>query len=64
MTNYEKIKSMGVEEMARAICDSRPTCSRCPAVKACTGLFDKYGKNVNEYRGVLEWLESEADEND
>ncbi len=56
MTNYEKIKAMSVEEMAKALCDyyNIDYCVNCPA-------FNTEGKYTE---CAIKWLESEADEND
>lgn len=53
MTNYEKIKAMSIEEMAKDI--SEITCNYCAENKkaCCDGLCEKH---------VGEWLVSEAEE--
>lgn len=59
MTNYEKIKSMSVEEMARFI-------GNTPSINSCEFCF--YGGddcfNIRCSYGVKKWLEQEADDND
>lgn len=42
MTNFERIKAMTIEEMAKFLCDMMPSCeSYCPAFDVCrTGMDD------------------------
>ena len=51
MTNFEKIKSMSVEEMARLFIKY----SDCPPIKTCRGVSDCLGCWIN-------WLNEEAGE--
>ena len=71
MTNYEKIKSMSLEEMAESGCRLFHDCNDCPAYKICDDIeiCDDYGGDYCEYYcedfyGFIKWLESEAEEND
>lgn len=58
-TNYERIKAMGVEEMAEFFVDCT-SCEMCPQLDLCADL----GTTVDECKQVIkQWLESEA-END
>ena len=52
MTNYEKIKNMSVEEMAKFLCESFIVCSDCPVRDSC----------VRDHEGFSYWLESEVEE--
>lgn len=59
MTNFEKIKSMSVDELAKKL-DELCSCSHCPFIEFCD-------ENVEgtTCTGVLKkWLESEAKENE
>lgn len=61
MTNYEKIKAMSVEEMAKVIekTISYNLCCYCIGKrKDCPN----YCGGKEEYEIVLEWLESEVEE--
>ena len=59
MTNYEKIKSMAVEEMAKAICDMSINCQKyCVFVK--NSECDNYGDCEVCEKGIEMWLEREA----
>ena len=53
MTNYEKIKSMTIDEMARFFCKGEFGC------EGCAGNFDK---NIcaSEHRRIKAWLERDA----
>ena len=57
MTNYEKIKAMSVEEMAKFIFMRIHTCEKCPASKLCE-------ENIQELCVVLmeKWILQEAEE--
>lgn len=56
MTNYEKIKSMSITEMADFLSDERPYCTL--AKSDCI-----YGWHENDCAAHAEqWLESEAEE--
>lgn len=69
MTNYERIKSMNVEEMAQILADIsmdggyEVPCSVCagerttPDNHCCADFSDDC------MQGVVKWLESEAEEN-
>lgn len=51
-TNYERIKAMSIEEMAKLLCG----CSDCTS-ELCYGKeLCRYGQN-----GCLKWLESEVE---
>ena len=56
MTNYEKIKDMSVEEMARFLCNIAD-CYNCPMKK-------KYRNQtlIDCLDGIAEWLLKEAEE--
>jgi len=63
MTNYEKIKSMSIEEMAVAF-DENSCCGFCAYKKICaksSALFIDLKKCQER---IKEWLESEVIEND
>jgi hypothetical protein len=51
MTNYEKIKSMSIEELSYLL-ESFSACSRCR----------RWGNDCFPVMDVLQWLESEAKE--
>lgn len=59
MTNYERIKNMSVEELAREI----NHITICPCMpcndKHCTGVEVSTDRCV---KGIIEWLESETEE--
>lgn len=62
MTNYERIKKMSVEEMARAITDgiSSDPCDYCPYdITACIGIQCAGNPDVV---AVVKWLNSEVEE--
>lgn len=53
MNNYNKIKELSIDDMARFLCDNialAVDCDECPAAKHCC-----YGHN-----GVKHWLEQES----
>ena len=52
MTNYERIKSMSIEEMARMLCDST-SCDECEVNDMCDGAD-------TSRNGFTKWLESEV----
>ena len=56
-TNYERIKSMSVEEMAGMLCH-RTTCDECEGYDICRG--PEVGKG-NPDNGLIKWLKSEAE---
>ena len=56
MTNYDRIKSMSVEEMAEFIerkTEDLEICTHCPAYKMCDTHI-KCGENIKQ------WLEQEV----
>ena len=60
MTNYERIKSMSVEEMAEFIekmTEHLEICTRCPAYKMCDTHI-KCGENIKQ------WLLQEVSEDE
>lgn len=59
MTNYEKIKSMSVEEMAEFMrrINHIYACDECVAYGSCPMTY-----GVSCKRFIAEWLESEAEE--
>ena len=56
MTNYEKIKAMSVEEMAKWFEYMPDDCSSCPAHVVC-------GVGLSCVDTLIKWLESEVEEN-
>ena len=69
MTNFEKIKAMSIEEMAKAISQSYSDCSECPILKTCKVGYRHFDDPAPELWGECEmeainWLESEAEEDD
>ena len=56
MTNYEKIKAMSVEEMARFLCDISD-CYHCPMKNKCRNQT-----LIDCLDGLAEWLLKEAEE--
>lgn len=61
MNNFEKIKAMGIEEMADAfvnITDNFAFCSECMIYGYCEG------KLPNCYFAIKQWLEAEIEEVD
>lgn len=59
MTNYEKIKAMSVEEMAKWFADmAEGECVFCPALSSC-----KFDENEECEGCMKKYLESEAEEN-
>lgn len=58
MTNYEKIKNMTVEEMAKWLQDVIRDCDYCPFFKGV--YYDCY----TCFAGIMKGLESEVEEND
>ena len=58
MTNFEKIKTMSVEEMAEAL-DNITNCSGCPAQgKICSKDYTGNYKHCADV--IKKWLESEV----
>lgn len=63
MTNFEKIKNMSVEELAKHILDLVPWCEACPIDRFCNLLRKR--KRTITCRGVfIDWLKSEVEDND
>lgn len=59
MTNFEKIKNMSVEELAKTISYEMENCIRCPLFDLCTK--DSYSDI--DCSGMWEqWLKSEVEE--
>lgn len=56
MTNFEKIKNMGVEEFAERLNESF-ACDRCPIEKFCECVLD--GGCTDTW---IKWLKSEVEE--
>ena len=56
MTNFEKIKAMSVEEMARFMDEMLPDCDGCPAMKYCIVDHKTCEETIQKY------LESEVEE--
>ena len=56
-TNYDRIKSMSVEEMAEYLSDHW-SCVDCEFEKDCDDNYISCHKNIKQ------WLEQEVDEND
>lgn len=52
MTNYERIMSMTLEELADEMCENCSDCSKCRGFEYCR----------NGYRGTRAWLAQEAEE--
>ena len=57
MTNFERIKAMSVDEMAKAF-ELHTACSICPAYKVCP---DKWGKYDDCCDFIKKWLEREVE---
>lgn len=55
MTNYEKIRSMSIEEMAVFLKRNLIACNLCEYVKSCTGM------DLECEQGVLKYLQQEAE---
>lgn len=58
MTNFEKIKSMGIEELAKEL-QGYTSCDFCPIGEFCYGHPE-----LSCVDKVKIWLESEVDENE
>ena len=54
MTNYEKLRSLGIEEMEEMFCKDT-VCGECTGNDSCVIKCNKY------YNGFVKWLESEAE---
>lgn len=61
MTNYEKIKSMSAKEMAIFINDTAP-CQVCAFENESCVFENVWGVCKRCYKGVKQWLESEAED--
>lgn len=62
MNNYEKIKSMTIEQMAQFIETIEDYCKICAFSEArCKAGLKNWGHSKC-YQGHLNWLEEEADE--
>ncbi len=57
MTNYEKIKSMSIEEFTEFIAECMSRCNNCSAFICLDGDCDCRGCK----KDIKEWLEKEAD---
>lgn len=55
MTNYEKIKFMSVDKMAKMLCDKSECYNGCIAFDLCDI------REEPDYNGFIKWLESEVD---
>ncbi len=51
MTNYEDIKSMSIEDMARRLCQITDDCNTCVASDYC----------VWGHSGYIDWLNEEVE---
>ena len=63
MSNYEKITSMGVEEMAELLATKNAGCFNCKLLPECVSECDKnsdYSFNHCKNK-FLKWLESEVE---
>lgn len=59
MTNYERIKNMTVEEIAKIIINTVEDCQQyCLFTK--DGKCNSFGNNFDCENGVKQWLESEV----
>ena len=59
MTNYERIKSMSIEETAKMFCDSNRFCEECQAYSICSKAVHD---SKHPYASVIKYLKSEAAE--
>lgn len=60
MTNFERIKNMGIEEIAHKLNDMIFSCEYCPIQKFC----DKNRENYIDCISILEkWLKSGVENN-
>ena len=60
MTNYDRIKSMSVEEMAEYLSDHW-SCIGCAFEKVCDDNLYRY---ISCHKNIKQWLEQEVREND
>ena len=60
MTKYDCIKNMSIEKMSKFLSEII-SCATCPAVNNCHRFVEIGGLTVCS-RGMLKWLESEAEE--
>lgn len=58
MTNFERIKAMSVEEMAKVIAGNCDRCSQDTEYR----LYNRYPDELPCEAGALEWLNSEVEE--
>ena len=61
MTQFDKIKTMSIEEMAELLHNltiDLEGCGHCPATKFCDKHLRKWGCST---RMFIEWLKSEVD---
>lgn len=61
MTNFEKIKNMSVEELAKNCCASLK-CAFCPIAEFCEQLIRDDIKLINCIKVWKQWLKSEVEE--
>lgn len=63
MTNFDRIKAMSIEEMASKILESIEDCQKCCSI-TYNGICVSYGVENRCLKGIKQWLESEATENE
>ena len=63
MTNYDRIKQMSIEEMAKMLANEIPH-GDCYGCYKCYGCHSPYRLNDECQDGWLEWLESEVEDNE
>lgn len=61
MTNFERIKSASLEEIAKIICETHVGWSCCDACIAESICSDNYIRRTG-YSGIVKWLEQEFKE--
>jgi hypothetical protein len=54
-TNYERIISMSMKELAESICDNTNECGDCVGFCYCVA-------DAGHANGLIEWLENESEE--
>lgn len=61
MTNFEKIKSMSIEELAKIMCDTLD-CNCCPCAEVDNIFFETHCPATpnHGYKLLVKFLESEA----
>lgn len=63
MTNYDRIRNMSVDDMAKAISGAIDDCEKyCAFTK--NGKCNNFGNDGGCPIGIKLWLESEVDDND